>query len=128
MDHIISLELGGSNNIKNLFPESYKIDNGAKVKDKLENYLHKQVCDGSMTITEAQKEISTNWVKYYNQYFSTSTTTVISKTIISNSPQVKKSTTGICHDKSDKYYARTTNYRPYDSMQACIASGGRESK
>ena len=56
VDHIISLELGGSNDISNLFPESYLINNGARVKDVFENYLHKQVCNGSMTITEAQKE------------------------------------------------------------------------
>lgn len=69
VDHIISLELGGSNDIKNLFPESYLIKNGARIKDKLENYLHKKVCNGSMTIQEAQKEISTDWVKYYNLYY-----------------------------------------------------------
>ncbi len=69
VDHIISLELGGSNDIKNLFPESYLISNGARTKDKLENYLHKKVCNGSVSIQEAQKEISTNWLKYYGQYF-----------------------------------------------------------
>ena len=43
VDHIISLELGGSNDISNLFPESYTISNGARVKDTFENYLHSQV-------------------------------------------------------------------------------------
>lgn len=64
VDHIISLEIGGSNDISNLFPESYTIKNGARVKDVFENYLHRQVCNGSMTIQEAQKEISTNWLQY----------------------------------------------------------------
>jgi hypothetical protein len=64
VDHIISLEIGGSNDIKNLYPESYTIKNGARVKDVFENYLHRQVCSGSMTIQEAQKEISTNWLQY----------------------------------------------------------------
>ena len=68
VDHIISLELGGSNDIANLYPESYKIADGARVKDVLENYLHKQVCKGSMNIQEAQKEISSNWLKYYTLY------------------------------------------------------------
>ena len=66
VDHIISLEIGGSNDISNLFPESYLIKNGARVKDVLENYLHRQVCNGSMTIAEAQKEISSNWLYYYD--------------------------------------------------------------
>ena len=67
VDHIISLELGGSNDISNLFPESYLIKNGARVKDVFENYLHKQVCNGSTTITEAQSEISSNWLTYYTE-------------------------------------------------------------
>ena len=65
VDHIISLELGGSNDISNLFPESYSIQYGARVKDKLENYLHDQVCSGKLSIAAAQSEISTNWLKYY---------------------------------------------------------------
>ena len=65
VDHLIPLELGGSNDIINLWPESYLIKNGSLVKDKFENYLHKQVCNGKMDIKEAQEEISTNWVKYY---------------------------------------------------------------
>jgi len=66
-DHIISLELGGSpTDPKNLWPEPYKAsvaDGGAKKKDSVENFLHKQVCIGSMTLQEAQREISTDWYK-----------------------------------------------------------------
>ena len=65
VDHIISLELGGSNDIANLYPESYSIQYGARVKDTFENYLHKQVCSGALPITVAQQEISTDWLKYY---------------------------------------------------------------
>ena len=64
VDHIISLEIGGSNDISNLYPESYLIPDGARVKDVFENYLHRQVCSNAMTIQEAQKEISTNWLQY----------------------------------------------------------------
>ena len=42
-DHLISLELGGSNAIANLWPESSLILNGSLTKDKFENYLHAQV-------------------------------------------------------------------------------------
>src|SRR4051794_24585810 len=65
VDHIISLELGGSNDISNLFPESYSIQYGARIKDKFENHLHKLVCDGTLPIATAQQEIATGWVKYY---------------------------------------------------------------
>lgn len=65
VDHIISLELGGSNDISNLFPESYSIRYGARVKDTFENYLHKQVCGGNLSVAAAQQEISTDWLRYY---------------------------------------------------------------
>lgn len=66
-DHFISLELGGNpNDPKNLWPEDYhtKIGSqeiGAKQKDSVENYLHKQVCAGTITLQEAQKEITQDW-------------------------------------------------------------------
>jgi len=58
-DHLISLELGGSpTDPKNLWPEPHASFNE---KDKVENYLHAQVCKGTKTLREAQNEISTNW-------------------------------------------------------------------
>ena len=45
--------------------------------------------------------------------------------IPSSGPEVKKSTTGICHQRGTTYYDRTKNYTPYDSLQVCLASGGR---
>ncbi|MDD2646484.1 MAG: thermonuclease family protein [Patescibacteria group bacterium] len=40
-------------------------------------------------------------------------------------PQVKKSTTGICHEKGSTYYLRTTHFTPYNSIEECLNSGGR---
>jgi hypothetical protein len=68
VDHLISLELGGSNSIKNLWPESYSGDWNAHIKDKLENKLHSLVCNGSLDLTIAQQEISTNWIAAYQKY------------------------------------------------------------
>ena len=61
VDHLISLELGGSNTIENLWPEPYKDPNGAHLKDRLENYLHEQVCTGKLDLLKAQHQIATNW-------------------------------------------------------------------
>ena len=36
IDHLISLELGGSNSIRNLWPESYRGERNPRVKDRLE--------------------------------------------------------------------------------------------
>ena len=36
-------------------------------KDKVENYLHSQVCSGAVSLREAQNEIATNWLAVYHQ-------------------------------------------------------------
>lgn len=46
-------------------------------------------------------------------------------TVDSLSPQVKKSTSDICHEKGTTYYNRTTNFEPFNSIEECLASGGR---
>ncbi len=71
VDHLISLELGGSNSIRNLWPESYNLYWNAHVKDALENRLHSLVCDGSLSLNDAQKAISTNWIATYKSHFHT---------------------------------------------------------
>lgn len=43
-------------------------------------------------------------------------------------PPVKKSTSGICHERGSSFYERTKNFEPYESMEACVQSGGRQSK
>jgi hypothetical protein len=65
VDHFVSLELGGSNDISNLFPEAAEPKPGFHEKDRVENYLHDQVCRGALTLAEAQREIATNWLAVY---------------------------------------------------------------
>jgi len=43
-------------------------------------------------------------------------------------PEVKKSESGVCHGQDSVHYQRTKKFTPYDSMEACLASGGRESR
>lgn len=71
VDHLISLELGGSNSIRNLWPEPYNIYWNAHVKDALENRLHSMVCAGSISMEDAQKAIATDWIAAYKTYFHT---------------------------------------------------------
>ncbi len=65
IDHLISLELGGDNGVKNEWPQPYTPVPGAHEKDQVENYLHRQVCLGKMELVEAQKEIATDWYAVY---------------------------------------------------------------
>jgi hypothetical protein len=65
VDHLISLELGGSNDIANLWPEPAEPRPGFHEKDKVENYLHKQVCDGALSLQDAQYQIAHDWMAVY---------------------------------------------------------------
>lgn len=68
-DHLISLEIGGApSDPKNLWPQPYKGEWGARTKDKLEDRLHKLVCDGTITLHEAQEAISKDWIAAYKKY------------------------------------------------------------
>ncbi|MFI5342400.1 MAG: HNH endonuclease signature motif containing protein [Candidatus Methylomirabilales bacterium] len=67
VDHLISLELGGSNDMTNLWPQPYQAKPGAYEKDILENFLHRAVCGGAMTLEEAQQKIATDWYKAYQE-------------------------------------------------------------
>jgi hypothetical protein len=71
VDHLISLELGGSNDIKNLWPESFCGSCNAHMKDRLENVLHALVCKGLMTLPDAQYAITHDWRIAYQQYVDT---------------------------------------------------------
>jgi hypothetical protein len=66
VDHFIPLELGGSNDISNLWPEPATPIPGFHEKDKVENYLHAQVCSGAMSLSDAQSAIASDWVAVYN--------------------------------------------------------------
>jgi hypothetical protein len=65
VDHLISLELGGSNDISNLWPEPALPRPGFHEKDRVENYLHKAICDGKIDLEKAQNEVANDWVSIY---------------------------------------------------------------
>jgi hypothetical protein len=72
IDHIISLELGGSNDPTNLYPERATFADGAPgfhIKDKLENAAHRAVCAGTISLRSAQRQIAGNWVLLYQKVF-----------------------------------------------------------
>jgi|ERR1043165_3573333 hypothetical protein len=57
VDHIVSLELGGTNDISNL--QIQTVEDGRR-KDQVENLLHDRLCSGQITLQEAQEQIR-NW-------------------------------------------------------------------
>ena len=68
VDHLVSLEIGGSNAIANLWPEPYAGRWGARPKDVLENRLHELVCSGRLALRKAQRIEARNWVAAYRRY------------------------------------------------------------
>jgi hypothetical protein len=69
IDHIVSLELGGSNDVANLYPEPGSGPANYHAKDRLENKVHDLVCAGSMTLHAAQLGIATNWQVLYKTVY-----------------------------------------------------------
>jgi hypothetical protein len=68
VDHLVSLELGGSNVIENLWPEPYAGRWGARTKDVLEDRLHDLVCAHQISLASAQHQEARNWVAAYRRY------------------------------------------------------------
>ncbi|MDE3029356.1 MAG: hypothetical protein KGH84_13270 [Paracoccaceae bacterium] len=71
LDHLISLELGGSPaDPRNLFPEPHNVVGGwgSYAKDRLENKLHWLVCHRGLRLATAQEAIRTNWIAAYRRY------------------------------------------------------------
>jgi len=82
MDHLIPLELGGNNDVANLFPEAAAPPPGFREKDLVENYLHDEVCAGVIDLAAAQEQIARDWVAVYNT-LTPSTITALKRQIAS---------------------------------------------
>ncbi len=71
VDYLITPALGGSDDIRNLWPHSYATVWNAHVKDDLEDRLRDLVCSGGLDLSQAQHEIAANWIAAYQKYFHT---------------------------------------------------------
>jgi hypothetical protein len=59
LDHLVPLELGGSNDATNLWPEYPPTPNP---KDKVEDALNAAVCEGRVSLVAAQDAIASDWL------------------------------------------------------------------
>ena len=72
LDYLITPELGGVADARNLWPERYESGPwNAHIKDDLERLLSRQVCSGSIDLAHAQHEIASNWIDAYKKHFNT---------------------------------------------------------
>ena len=72
LDYLIAPELGGTNDIRNLWPQPYRtVPWDAHAKDALEDHLYTLVCEGNLDLATAQEDIAKDWVAAYRKYFRT---------------------------------------------------------
>lgn len=72
LDYLITPDLGGSPDPRNLWPEPYHSPVwNARVKDELESLLPRLVCEGKIDLQTAQRDIAVDWIAAYKKYFKT---------------------------------------------------------
>ena len=69
LDHLVPLELGGADGLGNIWPEcgpdATALENQFfKTKDRVENYLAREVRAGRMSLGDAQRGIAADWTQY----------------------------------------------------------------
>jgi hypothetical protein len=63
VDHLIPVELGGADTVENLWPQSlFTRPYNAQRKELLTQRLLARIAAGQMTLAQAQKEISEDWI------------------------------------------------------------------
>src|SRR5262249_48146222 len=68
VDHLVPLSLGGSNSIRNLWPQSTKtLPWNSYVKDALQRKLHRLVCAGQLEFKNGRREIASDWIEAYKK-------------------------------------------------------------
>ncbi|HXU37028.1 MAG TPA: hypothetical protein VN937_11750 [Blastocatellia bacterium] len=70
VEHLIPPELGGSNSLKNLWPQPLAGEWTYHMKNRLERRLGKLVCNGALDLKIAQQEIAADWIGAYKKYLS----------------------------------------------------------
>jgi anti-sigma factor RsiW len=87
IDYLIAPGLGGTDDIRNLWPEPYKTAEwNAHVKDALEERLHQMVCAHQIDLPTAQHAIASNWIVAYKTYFHTNSPRAVLGVLSAPSP------------------------------------------
>ena len=114
VDHFIPLEIGGSNNIKNLWLEPATPTPGFHQKDQLENFEHGQVCNGTISAAEAQSRMVSDWYWYWEEEVEGTTPT--SSVPVSFASTVPQGTTAAA---SAPYYTSSYHTAKYWYPASC---------
>ena len=110
VDHFIPLEIGGSNDLTNLWPEPATPTPGFHQKDQFENFEHGQVCNGTISVAEAQSRMVSDWYLYWQEEVE-GTTPTTSLPVQSVSASATHTTTTV--DASSAYYTSSYHTAKY---------------
>jgi hypothetical protein len=145
IDHLIPLEIGGSNEVTNLWPQPKK---ESRIKDKLEETLHHLIISHRVDLATAQQEVAANWVAAYDKYCGAAKEpefTDIVPTIpkLASTPEARpksvpqakthgplvwvNTNTGVYHYPGTRWYGNTVAGR-YISEEDAIGEGDRPAK
>jgi hypothetical protein len=115
VDHFIPLEIGGSNDIKNLWLEPATPTPGFHQKDQFENFEHGQVCKGTISAAEAQSRMVSDWYWYWvEEVEGTTPTTSVPVSFASTVPQA-----AMTADVSSTYYTSSYHTAKYWYPASC---------
>jgi len=120
VDHFIPLEIGGSNDITNLWLEPATPTPGFHEKDQFENFEHGQVCHGEISAAEAQRRMVSDWYFYWQEEVggAAATTSVAIQSAPAPAPQAAAA------DASATYYTSSYHTARYWYPASC---SGRQS-
>ena len=123
VDHFIPLEIGGSNDLKNLWLEPASPTPGFHQKDQFENFEHDQVCKGSISVAEAQNRMTSDWYFYWEEEVegTTATGTILTTSASVQSAPILVSQTTATPDASAAYY--TSSYHTAKNWYPASCSG-----
>jgi hypothetical protein len=115
VDHFIPLEIGGSNDLSNLWLEPATPTPGFHQKDQFENLEHGQVCNSTIGVAEAQRRMVSDWYLYWEEEVEgTTPTTSVPVSFASTVPQA--ATTG---HVSSTYYTSSYHTATYWYPASC---------
>jgi hypothetical protein len=117
VDHFIPLEIGGSNDLTNLWLESASPTPGFHQKDQFENFEHGQVCSGTTSAAEAQSRMVSDWYFYWQEEVAGTTATISAPV---ESGPVPTSQTTTTTDASSAYYTSSYHTATYWYPASCL--------
>ncbi|MGT2501253.1 HNH endonuclease [Bradyrhizobium guangxiense] len=79
IDHLIPRSIGGADDERNLWPQCYEQvrpdkdeqENGAHKKDRLETFIHAELCrnPSDELLAEYQSKIRSDWISFYHEIY-----------------------------------------------------------